>query len=62
MSKPKLRLINEDGNVFNILGLAVKEARIIGWSEEKIEQFIENAMSSDYDHVLQLCMEHFDVI
>ncbi len=62
MSKPELKLIGEDGNVFFILGKAVREARRAGWSEEKIGKFKEDAMSGDYNHVLQLCMEHFDVI
>ena len=62
MSKPELKLIGEDGNVFFILGKAVREAKRAGWDEEKIKQFKEDAMSGDYNHVLQLCMEHFDVI
>lgn len=62
MSKPTLRLIGEDGNVFYILGKAVREARRAGWDEEKIEQFKEEAMSGDYGHALQTCMEYFEVI
>ncbi|MBL7083419.1 MAG: hypothetical protein ISS41_07305 [Candidatus Aminicenantes bacterium] len=62
MSKPELRLIGEDGNVFFILGKAVREAKRAGWSKEKIKAFQEEAMSGDYDHVLQLCMEHFEVV
>ncbi|TET67482.1 MAG: hypothetical protein E3J56_12805 [Candidatus Aminicenantes bacterium] len=62
MSKPKLKLIGEDGNVFFILGKAVREAKRAGWSEEKIEKFKKEAMSGNYDHALQTCMEHFDVI
>ncbi len=62
MSKPELKLIGEDGNVFFILGKAVREARRAGWSEEKIEQFKEDAMSGNYDRALQTCMEYFEVI
>lgn len=62
MSKPKLKLIGEDGNVFFILGKAVREARRAGWSEEKIEKFQKEATSGDYDHALQTCMKYFDVI
>ena len=62
MSKPTLRLIGEDGNVFFILGKAVREACRAGWDEEKIEQFKKEAMSGDYDHALQTCMEYFEVI
>jgi hypothetical protein len=62
MSKPKLKLIGEDGNVFYILGKAVREARRAGWSEEKIAEFKEKAMSADYDNALRVCMDYFDVI
>ena len=61
MSKPELKLIGEDGNVFFILGKAVREARRAGWSEEKIERFKKEAISDDYDHALQTCMEYFEV-
>ena len=61
-NKPELKLIGEDGNVFFILGKAVRAARQAGWDEERVEKFKKEAMSGDYDHVLQLCMEHFDVI
>ena len=59
--KPELRLIGEDGNVFFILGKAVREARRAGWDEERIEKFKKEAMSGDYDHALQTCMEYFEV-
>ena len=62
MSKPKLKLIGEDGNVFYILGKAVREARRAGWPEEKIAEFKEKAMSADYDNALRVCMDYFDVI
>lgn len=60
--KPELRLIGEDGNVFFILGKAVREAKRAGWAEEKIKEFQEKAMSGDYNHALFTCMEYFDVI
>lgn len=62
MSKPELKLIGEDGNVFFISGKAIREARKAGWPEEKIEKFKKEAMSGDYNNVLRLCMENFAVI
>lgn len=61
MSKPELKLVGEDGNVFFILGKAVREAKRAGWSIEKIEKFKKEAMSGDYDHALQTCMDYFEV-
>ncbi len=62
MSKPELKLIGEDGNVFFILGKATKVARQAGWSKEKIKEFQEKAMSGDYNNALTTCMDYFDVI
>ena len=60
--KPELRLTGEDGNVFFILGKAVRAGRKAGWDEERVERFKKSAMSGDYDHVLQLCMDNFNVV
>ena len=61
MSKPKLKLVGEDGNVFFVLGKAVREARRAGWDEKRIEKFKSDAMSGDYDNVLRICMDNFEV-
>ena len=61
MSKPELKIIGEDGNAFAILGKAIHTAKRAGWSPEEIEKFRIEAMDGDYDHLLQTCMEFFDV-
>ena len=60
-SKPELKLVNEDGNAFSVLGRAQKVARKAGWTEEKIDDFMREAKSGTYDHLLQTCMKYFDV-
>ncbi len=59
--KPELKLVGQDGNVFNILGLATRVARQAGWSEEKIKKFQDKAMSGDYNNALTTCLEYFEV-
>jgi len=61
MEKPKLQLTGENGNVFNIMGLAFKAAKAANWPKEKIEKFKKELISGDYDHALQTCMKWFDV-
>jgi len=61
MSKPKLQLSGSDGNAFMVIGKAIGVARRAGWSQEKIEKFRLEAMKGNYDHLLQTCMEYFDV-
>lgn len=62
MSKPELELIGSDGNAFMVIGKAIGVARRAGWSPEEIEKFRIEAMKGDYDHLLQTCMNYFDVI
>jgi len=61
-NKPELKLSDEDGNIFFILGRAIKIARKNNWSEETIKTFLDDAKSGDYDHALQTCMKYFDVV
>lgn len=60
-NRPGLKLTGKDGNAFNILGLAKKAAEKAGWPESKIEAFLHQATTKDYDHLLETCMEWFDV-
>ncbi len=58
--KPELKLVGEDGNAFSILGRATGVARRAGWDETKIKSVMDEAMSSDYDHLLQVMMKNFE--
>jgi hypothetical protein len=62
MEKPKVKLLGEDGNAFLILGKAARAAKRAGWGEEEITDFLKKAQNGDYDHLLQIVMEHFDVV
>ncbi len=59
--KPKLQLSGYDGNGFVILGNAQRVAKEAGWEKEKIDKFIIEATSGNYDHLLQTCIDYFDV-
>lgn len=61
MSKPKLKLVGEDGNIFFILRKAVKAAKDAGWDYSEIAKFKEEAMSGNYNHALATCTKYFDV-
>lgn len=62
MSKPELELSGQDGNVFAIIGRAIKVARRAGWTETEIRKFREEAEGGEYDNALQVCMKYFDVL
>ena len=58
-AKPKLELLGADGNAFAILGKAQRVAKQNGLDWDAIQA---EAMSGDYDHLLQTMMTHFEVI
>jgi hypothetical protein len=47
-----------DGNTFSILGTFKKAAKKAGWSKEDIDKVTKEAMSGDYDHVIQTIMKY----
>lgn len=61
VDKPKLKLVGQDGNAFIILGLARRAAKKANWPDERWEEFDAKAKSGDYDNLLRVCMEYFDV-
>lgn len=60
-TKPKLKLSGKDGNAFSILGRARRKAEDADWTDEQIEAFTTLATAGNYDHVLQTCIQYFDV-
>lgn len=60
--KPQLKLTGADGNAFAILGRAQRAAFKAGWSRCDIAAFMDKARGGDYDHLLRVVMDHFDVI
>ena len=62
MMKLKCRLIGEDGNIFNLMGIVsrtLKEAREPEKAEEMIRRITSDAKS--YDEALAMLMEYVDV-
>jgi len=54
-------LEGEDGNAFAILGRVSRIAKQEGVSKEEIKAFMDEAMSSDYDHLLRTVMRWFSI-
>ena len=60
-SNVTVELSGHDGNAFAIIGRCMAAARKSGLSREEVEEFRTEAMSGDYDHLLQTCMKYFEV-
>jgi hypothetical protein len=54
-------LLGTDGNAMMLIGEVRKALRKNGVTNHECSLFVEEAMSGDYDHVLQTCMEWVEV-
>lgn len=50
-------LAGVDGNAFSVMGYVEKAMRECRFSEERQAKYREEAMSSDYDHLLMVSMD-----
>jgi hypothetical protein len=57
----EVELIGRDGNAFAILGAVRTALRRGGVAPEEINEFMAEAMSGDYDHLLATVMEWVEV-
>jgi hypothetical protein len=67
MSEPKypeveVVLLGEDGNAFAIMGAVNRALRQYGIEPAECEEFIAEAKSADYDHLLVTCMKWVTVL
>ena len=56
-----VKLSESDGNAFVVIGKVRQALKDAGKAPEEIKVFTEEAMSGDYDHLLQTCMNWVDV-
>jgi len=59
--KARVQLSGRDGNSFSIIARVQAALKKAGATEAEIKEFCDDAMSGDYDHVLQTCMAWADV-
>ncbi len=55
-----VRLVGQDGNAFNILGLCRRAAKKARVPDADITAFFNEASAGDYDHLLATCQKWFD--
>lgn len=59
--KPVVQLTGTDGNAFAVLAACRKAARKADMPTSTLQEFIDDAMSGDYDHLLQTAFKYFEV-
>jgi len=59
--KPKCKLVGQDGNVFNLIGLASRTLKDSGLSEQVKEMTEKCFNSHSYDEALSVITQYVDV-
>jgi len=57
----KIDLNGPQGNAFVVLGMCTEAARNACWTNEEINSFLDDAKSSDYEHLLEVARKHFEI-
>jgi len=60
-SNVTVKLVGEDGNAFAILGRVQRALRKAGVPDDEIKQFLAEAKSGDYNHLLATVMDWVEV-
>ena len=57
-TEARMNLVGEDGNAFSILGRAQQAMRRAKVDKEIIDEYMKEAQSGDYDHLLVTTMNY----
>jgi hypothetical protein len=61
LTRPTVKLTDEDGNAFYVIGLTMKAMKAAGWPKTAKDEFVTEAMDGDYNHLLRTVMKYCDV-
>lgn len=61
LEKPYVKLIDTGGNAFAIIGRVKDALEKAGADKEYVQQYINQAMSGNYDHLLCVTMDYVHV-
>lgn len=59
ISRPEIDLRGPGGNAFSLMGNAQNFGKQLGFSKEKISGIIDDMMSGDYQHLIEVFDTHF---
>lgn len=57
----KVKLVGANGNAFMVVGLVLRALRENKVSDSERKQFQNEAMSGDYDNLIQTCLKWVEV-
>jgi len=62
MTKPVCKLIGEDGNIFNLMGIASRTLKKVGMKEEAKEMTDRILNSKSYTEALAIISEYVEIL
>lgn len=60
MARKRYSLIGIDGNAFSVMGYVTRAMRETGFSPEETKVYRDDAMSSDYNHLICVSADMID--
>lgn len=57
MVKERFSLVGINGNAFSVMGYVKTSMMEMGKTKEEIDKYLEDAKSSDYDHLLSVSID-----
>lgn len=60
-AKPTVKLLEQNGNAFMIMGTISKALKKAGADEEYVQMYMEESQSGDYDNLLRVALKYADV-
>jgi hypothetical protein len=61
MKKPKCKLVGEDGNIFNLIGIASKTLKRAGQTDQAKEMTEKIMKSGSFENTLGIIGEYVDI-
>lgn len=55
-------LVGVNGNTFSIMGYVTDNMRRMKFTKQEQDKYVAEAMSGDYDHLIQVSMKYIDLI
>ena len=61
LTKPTVKLIGQVGNAFSVMGNVKRALKLAGADQEYIDEYLKEATSGDYNHLLTVSMKYVNV-
>lgn len=61
MAKQKYNLVGIDGNAYSVMGYVQNAMREQGYTKAERDEYLHDAMSDDYNHLLCVSMDYIEM-